>query len=72
MGKFEEIRAKGTKITAEDLKGLDINNLWKAAEYYCKWSVEDPEFMRLRKVTRMIKREIEDRYFIEDEILKGG
>lgn len=67
MGSFEEIRAKGTKVTDKDLEALDIKSLWKAAEYYSKWSAEDPGFIRLRKVVRMIQKELEKRYEAQDE-----
>lgn len=71
MGRYEDLKAKGTKITAEDLKSVDMNTLWKLAEYYCNWAVEDPGFNRLRKVTKMICNEIEARYQKEDEYLRG-
>lgn len=67
MGSFEEIKAKGTKVTAEDLAAVDFKTLWKAAVYYGKWAAEDPGFIRLQNVMRMIRKEIDKRYEAEDE-----
>ena len=67
MGSFEEIKAKGTKVTDKDLEALDIKALWKAAEYYAKWAAEDPGFIRLQKVLKMIQMELDKRYEAQDE-----
>ena len=72
MGSFEELKAKGTKIKAEDLQSVDMDTLWKAAGYYSKWLIEDPEFERLRKVHKMIIKEINRRYLAQDEYLRGN
>lgn len=72
MGSYEDLKAKGTKITAEDIEGADMNTLWKLAVYYAKWLAEDPGFNRLRKVMEMIQKEIDRRYLIQDEYLREG
>lgn len=70
VGRYEELKGKGTKIEAADLESVDINTLWKLAAYYSEWLIEDPDFNRLRKVYKMIQKEIDKRYLIQDDYLR--